>query len=231
MPDPRYDRDRHEGERRRLADYEGGYGGGRERAEEGPEHEFGRTGWGGGRAHHDDDPHQAGGRREFPEGVHPVPDGPGWQERYARENADKYGQAGGQPIEQRGASQSMGGYEQREQGLGDTRGLSPRGGVGSRDVPTRERGREAEQPRGRFAGKGPKSYTRSDDRITDDICHRLTDHSEVDASEIHIEVRNGEVTLSGSVNDRRERWLAEEVAAEVHGVKEIHNQIRVAQRQ
>src|ERR1044071_1427135 len=58
-------------------------------------------------------------------------------------------------------------------------------------------------PPGPFAGKGPKNYLRSDERIEEDINERLTEHSMIDASDIEVAVENGEVTLRGYV-DRRE---------------------------
>ena len=123
----------------RPNDYEGGYGGGRERAEQAHGDGFGEQGWSGSRAPSDErrPPQGANGSpdRELPEGVHDVgPDDPRWQERYVRENADKYGQAGGQPIRQRGAGGSMGGYEHRDQSLGSTRDLSPHGTYGTRET-------------------------------------------------------------------------------------------------
>ena len=75
-------------------------------------------------------------------------------------------------------------------------------------------------------GRGPKGYQRSDDRILEDVCDRLT-YSDVDASEIEVRVQNGEVTLSGSVNDRADKRRAEDVAEEVSGVRDVHNNIRV----
>lgn len=80
---------------------------------------------------------------------------------------------------------------------------------------------------GKHHGKGPKAYTRSDDRIHDDVCERLTRHPLVDASLMDVQVKDGEVTLTGEVMDRRMKHLAEDVVDEVHGVKEIHNQLRV----
>jgi osmotically-inducible protein OsmY len=212
--------------RRKLLDYEGGYGGGRNRAEQTPEHGFGERGWGGGRAPSEDrDRRSSAPYRNLPEGVHDVgPDDPRWQERYARENSDKYGQGGGQPIRQRGAGQSMGGYEQREQSLGSTRDLSAHGTYGSRET-ERWPGEG-----GKFAGKGPKNYKRSDDRIREDVCQRLTDHPAVDGSEIEVAVQDGEVTLTGTVEDRRMKRLAEDLVCEIPGVRDVHNQIRAVQR-
>jgi osmotically-inducible protein OsmY len=81
--------------------------------------------------------------------------------------------------------------------------------------------------RGRFAGRGPKNWQRSDDRIREDINERLTDHPDIDASEIDVQVKNGEVTLTGAVDERYVKRLAEDVAENVTGVREVHNQLRV----
>jgi hypothetical protein len=81
--------------------------------------------------------------------------------------------------------------------------------------------------RGRFAGRGPKSWQRSDDRIREDINERLTDHPQIDASEIEVQVKNGEVTLTGTVDERQAKRMAEDIAENVSGVKDVHNNIRV----
>jgi hypothetical protein len=85
--------------------------------------------------------------------------------------------------------------------------------------------------RGRFTGRGPKGWRRSDDRIRDDINERLTDHPDVDASEIEVKVSNAEVTLTGTVDDRHAKRLAEDIAESISGVHDVHNQIRVQQRE
>jgi hypothetical protein len=81
--------------------------------------------------------------------------------------------------------------------------------------------------KGAFTGKGPKGYTRSDDRIREDVCERLTYHPYVDASDIEVLVRDGEVTLTGSVDDRNSKRLAEDIVEDIRGVRDVHNQIRV----
>ena len=78
-----------------------------------------------------------------------------------------------------------------------------------------------------FRGKGPKGYTRSDQRLTEHICERLTDDAHIDASEISVEVRNGEVTLTGSVPDRHTKWHAEDLVESCGGVTAVHNRLRV----
>jgi len=77
------------------------------------------------------------------------------------------------------------------------------------------------------SGRGPKNYSRSDERIREDVSDRLTDDPLVDASEIDVTVQNQEVTLSGTVHTRRQRRLAEEVGEEISGVKHVQNNLRV----
>ncbi len=78
---------------------------------------------------------------------------------------------------------------------------------------------------GQHRGKGPKGYQRSDDRLKEIICERLADDPDIDASEISVSVSGGRVTLEGSVDSRRTKNLAEDVA-EQFGI-EVHNNLRV----
>ena len=90
-----------------------------------------------------------------------------------------------------------------------------------------ERRRRMDKMRGRnFRGRGPKAYRRSDDRIREDINDRLTDHAYLDASDIEVMVKEGEVTLTGKVLDRTDKRLAEDVAESVSGVKHVQNNLR-----
>jgi osmotically-inducible protein OsmY len=82
-----------------------------------------------------------------------------------------------------------------------------------------------------FAGRGPKGYRRSDERIEEEICERLTVHPAIDASEIEVSVSNGDVTLKGTVNNRAEKHLTESMTETVSGVKEVYNQLRITQPQ
>jgi osmotically-inducible protein OsmY len=80
---------------------------------------------------------------------------------------------------------------------------------------------------GRFYGRGPKGYQRSDDRIREDVSEELFRNPEIDASEIEIQAQKGEVTLTGKVEDRHQKRLAEDIAERVSGVKDVHNQLKV----
>ncbi len=83
--------------------------------------------------------------------------------------------------------------------------------------------------RGMHRGKGPRNYSRSDDRIKEDINDRLSDDPFVDASDVDVSVSNGEVTLTGSVDHRSTKRRAEDLAESVSGVKNVENRIRVGQ--
>lgn len=83
-------------------------------------------------------------------------------------------------------------------------------------------------PVGPHTGVGSKKYKRSDDRIEEEIHERFIAHGELDASDIDVVVRHGEVTLSGFVQTKRMRRIAEDVAENVYGVVEVHNLTRIS---
>ncbi|MEO8714216.1 MAG: BON domain-containing protein [Acetobacteraceae bacterium] len=78
-------------------------------------------------------------------------------------------------------------------------------------------------------GRGPRGYTRSDERIREDVSDRLTENPVLDASDIEVTVAGGEVTLAGSVDSRYSKRLAEDLADDVSGVKHVQNNLRVRQ--
>jgi hypothetical protein len=81
---------------------------------------------------------------------------------------------------------------------------------------------------GPYEGLGPRGYRRSDANIEEDVCDLLTQHGKIDASDIEVKVENGEVTLTGKVNDRRSKRLAEDLAESISGVTDVHNHLRLA---
>jgi osmotically-inducible protein OsmY len=87
--------------------------------------------------------------------------------------------------------------------------------------------RHSQYEQGPYFGRGPKGYRRSDERIAEDINERLTQHPFLDATEIVVNVQDGEVELSGTVEDRKAKRLAEDIAESVSGVKDVHNRIRM----
>lgn len=76
-------------------------------------------------------------------------------------------------------------------------------------------------------GKGPAGYTRSDERIREDVNDSLTEDWRVDARAIEIEVGNGEVTLNGTVPSRMQKRRAEDLVEDLSGVKHVQNNLRV----
>lgn len=133
--------------------------------------------------------------------------------RAAREQRDDY---------MRWSAQNMGVWGDQSHNYGD----------GER-VPSwlrRERAdswRPYEGHRPHFVGRGPKGYQRSDERIREEICDRMTDDPILDASEIEIDVKQGEVFLSGTVSSRDQKRRAEDIAERIGGVRDVTNQLRV----
>ncbi len=80
---------------------------------------------------------------------------------------------------------------------------------------------------GPYTGKGPRGYRRSDDRIREDVSEELMQHGWIDASDIEVMVAGGEVTLKGTVDDRSQKRLAEDVAESVSGVRDVHNELKL----
>lgn len=154
----------------------------------------------------------------------------GAQSGYGRDYGQRYGReygAGGSSSWQRGSGgqgSSRGGTEwagRYGQGAG---GASSGPGWGQGDYQSQSGARTS------FRGRGPKGYTRSDDRLKEMICERLTDDPDIDASEVSIDVASQVVTLTGTVDDRQAKYDVEETVERVGGVKDINNQLRVRDR-
>lgn len=101
------------------------------------------------------------------------------------------------------------------------------GGAGYGGIGYGGDGYEPHEDRG-FAGRGPKGYRRSDERIQEEVCERLTRHPAIDASDIEVRVAGGEVTLTGQVDSRRTKRLVEDVVDRCSGVVDVANQLRIA---
>lgn len=74
-------------------------------------------------------------------------------------------------------------------------------------------------------GRFPKNYTRSDERIREEICDRLAQTYDLDPSEVEVKVDEGVVTLTGAVPERWMRFQIEHVCDAVAGVLEVQNDI------
>ena len=80
---------------------------------------------------------------------------------------------------------------------------------------------------GGFRGLGPRDYRRSDSRIREDICDRLTEDDAIDARGISVDVAQGEVVLEGHVGSHRMRRAAEACARACSGVRHLRSHLHV----
>ena len=76
-------------------------------------------------------------------------------------------------------------------------------------------------------GKGPKGYRRADDRIKEEVCESLRVHTEIDATEVEVEVKDGVVALSGTVDSRKTKRMIEDELENVSGVNDVKNDLRI----
>jgi hypothetical protein len=74
---------------------------------------------------------------------------------------------------------------------------------------------------------GPKGWWRADDAIREDVCEALAYAQGLDASDIEVEVKDAEVWLKGTVADRFQKRLAEDLAEHVRGVIDVHNRLTI----
>ncbi|MBA2404617.1 MAG: BON domain-containing protein [Bdellovibrionales bacterium] len=79
-----------------------------------------------------------------------------------------------------------------------------------------------------FRGRGPKGFVLSDEQIREEVCEFLTRDPLVDASQIDVDVRAGSVFLTGQVDSRRTKRLAELSVEDLPGVSEVVNQLRIS---
>ncbi|MBA2404384.1 MAG: BON domain-containing protein [Bdellovibrionales bacterium] len=80
---------------------------------------------------------------------------------------------------------------------------------------------------GGFSGKGPKGYKRSDEKIHEEVCEALYRNPSVDASDIDVKVKEGLVTLSGTVDSRFTKREAENCIEHLQGVMDVQNELRL----
>ncbi len=157
----------------------------------------------------------------------------GWsQQGYGYNDSDR-------PSFERGVSgrnglYGGGGYEpvpgpgSRQQNRYGSQGYGESGQSGYRQHQTGFGGAQAlELRRGPHRGKGPQGFVRSDERVRELVCEALTDDDDVDATHIEVTVKNGEVMLGGTVEDREMKRRAEDCVERVPGVRDVHNQLRI----
>jgi osmotically-inducible protein OsmY len=92
-----------------------------------------------------------------------------------------------------------------------------------------ERAENNMRGRGPHHGRGPANWRRSDERIHEDVCERLTEDRLIDARHIEVAVRDGVVTLSGEAMGATDPRRAEQVARQATGVTDVRVELTVRQ--
>lgn len=67
----------------------------------------------------------------------------------------------------------------------------------------------------------------TDDYITDSVRQKLAADTVVKGGDLDVQVKDGNVTLSGRVHEARQKEKAGQLAKKVHGVKSVVNNIKV----
>lgn len=148
-----------------------------------------------------------------------------WSDRdsYDARRSDYGGRYGQGRDDYRGGG--YGEYGQRQYGRGSQLGAVRDTGFGDPN-PYVQAATDGER-QGEHRGRGPADYRRSDDRIREDVNDRLTDDAHIDASGIQVAVKDGEVTLSGTVDSRFAKRHAEDLAERISGARHVQNNLRV----
>ncbi|AOI67954.1 transporter [Burkholderia territorii] len=204
---------------------------------------------------HDAD-YESAYRRFASEDVGPEDWGSEWSERSARSSAERPGASGDwrdAPGDMRDAGweaergygnrgrRAEGGDDRRGRYGGDPHGFSGHHRLGwyggerddvSRDArwtdaPDLSRfGSDAQRDAMRHR-RGPKGYTRSDERIREDVCERLARALDIDVSDVSVQVRDGRVELDGTVPSRWMKHDIEDIADSCMCVRDVENRVRV----
>lgn len=142
--------------------------------------------------------------------------GYGFGPRYGDER-DTYGV--GSQFQRGGYNDEDHGIPQREQPYGWASRQDVGGQSGARPVRVR-RG-------GEHYGKGPRGYERSEARVLEEVCEVLARDPDIDASDVSVTIDNREVTLEGTIENRRMKHDAENLIEEIQGVVDVHNHLKV----
>jgi hypothetical protein len=174
-----------------------------------------------------------GGEDRYAEGLRRFEGNEGIEPRRMRrweldEGGVEFGSRAGRGPETFSSRDDTAQRELRHRGFEDTWRREADDGYGvMRDDYGRDALRGYDRPTGLHRGRGPRGYQRSDERIREDVCDRLTDDDELDASDVDVQVQSGTVVLTGAVESREAKRRAEDVAETVSGVREVQNNLRL----
>ena len=77
---------------------------------------------------------------------------------------------------------------------------------------------------------GARTARGSDQRLTEEVCDRLMENAWIDASDVSVQVGNGVVTLTGTVESEQMRHAIEDIARSIMGVGDVVDAVRVEAR-
>ncbi|MCR4466646.1 BON domain-containing protein [Burkholderia sp. SCN-KJ] len=193
---------------------------------------------------HDAD-YESAYRRFVSEDVGPEDWGSEWSERSARSSAEQRGaDAGADWRSAPGGPGGPGGSRdpawESERGYGN-RGRRAEGSQGREGAHGDQPGFRGHHRMGWYGGegdyeaqreamrhrRGPKGYTRSDERIREDVCERLAYALDIDVSDVSVQVRDGRVELDGTVPQRWMKHDIEDIADGCMCVRDVENRVRV----
>ncbi len=78
------------------------------------------------------------------------------------------------------------------------------------------------------ARRAPKGYTRSDERILEDLVERFAADALADVRDVTVQIQGGRAVLAGTVPHRAIKHRIEDIVDGCPGVSEIDNRIRVS---
>lgn len=78
---------------------------------------------------------------------------------------------------------------------------------------------------GPYRGRGPKTWSRSDTRIREEVCERLLQDRLIDARGVDVRVQDGVVILEGHVPGASDIQHAEAIARRAPGVADVRNEL------
>jgi len=145
-------------------------------------------------------------------------------DRYGSGYEDRAGRGG-----YAGSGPTYGSGQAYGEDAGDSHGPQGFGQGGSRLV--RYGRHDNRSMHGPYAGVGPKGYKRSPERLKEQVSDALEEHGYLDASDIEVKVEETTVTLTGTVDSRETKRLAEDLASSVNGINDVNNQLKVRSRE
>jgi len=91
----------------------------------------------------------------------------------------------------------------------------------------RDERRAERRDRRDFRGVGPRIRHDEDEDLREEICDRLRDDPDLDASDILVRVIDNEAILDGAVRSKRDAERAHHLANDVRGIVFVRNRLRV----